>query len=73
MNANEKSRFDVLYAKHLRALKLQGKAPTTVFSFSSIYRIGRYCGIGLLSGNAVLSLPVAGSYATRIRTPPRVS
>jgi integrase/recombinase XerD len=30
MNANEKARFDVLYAKHLRALKLQGKAPTTV-------------------------------------------
>ena len=30
MCASEQSRFDALYAQHLRALKLQGKADATV-------------------------------------------
>jgi integrase/recombinase XerD len=38
MNANEKARFDILYAKHLRALKLQGKAPTTVDVYARAVR-----------------------------------
>jgi site-specific recombinase XerD len=38
MNANEKARFDILYAKHLRALKLQGKAPATVDVYARAVR-----------------------------------
>jgi integrase/recombinase XerD len=38
MDANEKARIDVLFAKHLRALKLQGKAPTTVDVYARAVR-----------------------------------
>jgi len=34
MDALEQSRFDALYAQHLRALKLQGKAAATVDGYA---------------------------------------
>lgn len=38
MDASEQSRFDELYARHLRALKLQGKAPATVDGYARALR-----------------------------------
>jgi hypothetical protein len=38
MDASEQSRFDDLYARHLRALKLQGKAPATVDGYARALR-----------------------------------
>jgi integrase/recombinase XerD len=38
MNASEESRFDALYAQHLTALKLQGKAPKTSDSYARAIR-----------------------------------
>jgi Phage integrase, N-terminal SAM-like domain len=38
MYPNEKARFDVLYAKHFRALNLQVKAPTTVDVYARAVR-----------------------------------
>lgn len=38
MDASERSRFDELYAQHLRALKLQGKAPATVDGYTRASR-----------------------------------
>lgn len=43
MNASEESRFDALYAQHLTALKLQGKAPKTIDGYSrAIRRLGAH-------------------------------
>ena len=38
MIAAEESRFDALYAQHLTALKLQGKAPKTIEGYSRAVR-----------------------------------
>lgn len=38
MDSSEQARFDALYAQHLRALKLQGKAPATVDSYARAVR-----------------------------------
>ncbi|MDE2150486.1 MAG: site-specific integrase [Gammaproteobacteria bacterium] len=38
MDASEQARFDALYARHLRALKLQGKAAATVDSYARAVR-----------------------------------
>lgn len=38
MDASEQARFDDLYARHLRALKLQGKAPATVDGYARALR-----------------------------------
>ncbi|NJR44081.1 hypothetical protein HC761_01075 [bacterium] len=38
MEASKQSRFDSLYAQHLRALKLQGKAPKTVDGYTRAVR-----------------------------------
>ncbi len=38
MNSSEQARFDGLYAQHLRALKLQGKAPKTIESYGRAVR-----------------------------------
>jgi hypothetical protein len=44
MDASEQSRFDVLYAQHLRALKLQGKAAATIDGYSpALRRVAAYC------------------------------
>ena len=43
MDASEQSRFDVLYAQHLRALKLQGKADATVDGYArAVRRLAAY-------------------------------
>jgi len=43
MNASEKSRFDALYAQHLTALKLQGKAPKTIDGYArAVRRLGAH-------------------------------
>lgn len=38
MDASEQTRFDALYAQHLRALKLQGKARATINSYARAVR-----------------------------------
>ena len=38
MNASEQSRFDRLYERHLRALRLQGKAPKTIEAYAFAIR-----------------------------------
>ena len=38
MEASERTRFDALYAQHLRALKLQGKAEATVNGYARAVR-----------------------------------
>lgn len=38
MDSSEQTRFDALYTKHLRALKLQGKAPKTIESYARALR-----------------------------------
>jgi len=38
MDSSEQTRFDTLYATHLRALKLQGKAPKTIESYTRAVR-----------------------------------
>jgi hypothetical protein len=38
MDASEQSRFNALYAQHLRALKLQGKADATVDGYARAVR-----------------------------------
>ena len=38
MNASEKSRFDAQYDQHLTALKLQGKADSTIDSYARALR-----------------------------------
>jgi integrase/recombinase XerD len=38
MDASEQARFDGLYAQHLRALRLQGKAPATVDGYARAVR-----------------------------------
>ncbi len=38
MDSLEQARFDALYAKHLRALKLQGKAQRTIDSYARAVR-----------------------------------
>ena len=43
MDASEQARFDALYAQHLRALKLQGKATKTTDSYArAIRRVSAY-------------------------------
>lgn len=43
MNASEESRFDALYAQHLTALKLQGKAPKTIDGYArAVRRLGTH-------------------------------
>ena len=43
MDSYEKTRFDALYAQHLRALKLQGKAAATVDSYArAVRRVSAY-------------------------------
>ena len=43
MDAFEQSRFDALYAQHLRALKLQGKADATVDGYArAVRRVAAY-------------------------------
>jgi integrase/recombinase XerD len=38
MDSSEQARFDALYAQHLRALKLQGKAEATIDSYARAVR-----------------------------------
>jgi len=38
MDSSEQTRFDALYAQHLRALKLQGKARATIDSYARAVR-----------------------------------
>lgn len=38
MDSSEQTRFDALYAKHLRALKLQGKAAKTIDGYARALR-----------------------------------
>ena len=38
MDSSKQIRFDALYAKHLRALKLQGKAPKTIDGYARALR-----------------------------------
>jgi integrase/recombinase XerD len=43
MEASEQTRFDALYAQHLRALKLQGKAAATTDSYArAVRRVAAY-------------------------------
>jgi site-specific recombinase XerD len=43
MNTSEQARFDALYAKHLRALKLQGKAQRTIDAYArAVRRVAAY-------------------------------
>ena len=43
MDSYEKTRFDALYAQHLRALKLQGKAAATIDSYArAVRRVSAY-------------------------------
>ena len=43
MNASEQSRFDALYAQHLTALKLQGKASKTIDGYArAVRRLGAH-------------------------------
>lgn len=43
MDASEQARFDALYAQHVRALKLQGKAATTIDSYTrALRRVSTY-------------------------------
>ena len=43
MDAFEHSRFDALYAQHLRALKLQGKAAATIDAYArAVRRVAAY-------------------------------
>lgn len=38
MDPSEQSRFEGLYAQHLRALRLQGKAPATIDGYARAVR-----------------------------------
>ena len=38
MNPSQENRFDTLYARHLKTLKLQGKALSTIDSYSRAVR-----------------------------------
>lgn len=43
MDSSEQARFDALYAQHLRALKLQGKAEATIDSYArAVRRVGAH-------------------------------
>jgi hypothetical protein len=43
MNKPQQKRFDILYQKHVKALKLQGKAKATIDAYSrAVRRIAEY-------------------------------